>query len=132
MNWAVLAGSLGAVLFLAGIAWALKLGAPMRIDDAETADGLARDTRPGFRPADIALDSEGRAALVLGEDGAIILIRPHGARFAARVFRVPPGLSRQGGRLIITSKERMFGDVTLDLGEAEAARWAERLGKVNG
>lgn len=132
MSWAILAGSLGAVLVLAVIARALKLGASPRIDDSETAARLARDAHAGFRPIEIALDSEGRAALVLGEDGAIVLIRPHGAQFAARVFRAPPAVTCESGRLIIASGERMFGDVTLDLGEAEAARWHGRLRSADG
>ena len=126
MSWIVLAGSLGAVLALAGIAWALKLGAGPRIDDEETARRLARDAHSGFEPVDVTLDSEGRAALARGEDGAVVLLRAHGAQFAARTFRVPPVVSRDGSRLKIASGERMFGNVTLDLGEAEAARW-ERL-----
>ena len=132
MSWTILAGSLGAVLARAVIARALRLGASPRIADPETAARLARDAHAGFRAIEIALDSQGRAALALGEDGAIVLIRPHGAQFAARVFRAPPAVTQEGGRLIIASGERMFGDVTLDLGEARAARWAERLGNADG
>ncbi|MBC7986257.1 MAG: hypothetical protein H7X93_06245 [Sphingomonadaceae bacterium] len=127
MSWLVLGGSLAAVLALAAIAWALKLGGGLRIENEEAARSLAREVHAGFRPAEVALDREGRAALVRADDGALILLRPHGARIAARSWRAPPAVSRDGPRLKIATSERMFGEATLDLGEAEAARWEELL-----
>lgn len=132
MSWMVLAGSLAAVLALAGIARALKLGAGTRIDDEETVRRLARDAHSGFRPVEVALDKAGLAALARGEDGAIVLLRAHGAQFAARAFRAAPRVTIDGPRLNIASGERMFGNVTLDLGEVEAARWEELLKEPRG
>ncbi|MBC2776352.1 hypothetical protein [Parasphingopyxis marina] len=126
MNWVVLAGSIAAVLILAGFAWLLKLGATPQIESEEAAARLARDAHSGFRPIDIALGRDGRAALLLGENGDIVLLRPHGAQIAARVFRAAPPITRAGGELKIATGERMFGDVALQLDEAEAARWAAR------
>lgn len=127
MNLAVLLGSIAAVLALAGIAWLLKLGHPPRIESPEAAARQAREAHSGFRPKEVALDRDGRAALVLGEQGEAVLLRPHGAQIAARVFRTPPGAAQSGPVLTIATGERMFGDAALMLGEAEAARWAARL-----
>jgi hypothetical protein len=129
MSWIVLAESMAAVLILAGIAWLLGLGAPPRIESEEAAARFARDAHSGFRPVETALDSAGRAALVLSDNGAIVLLRPHGAQIAARVFRAAPPITREGGELKIATGESMFGDVTIMLDEAEAARWAERFAK---
>lgn len=128
MNWAALAGSLGAVIALAAVAWALKLGPAPRIADADEAKRLAREAHTGFVPADAAVDRDGRAAIVAGADGRIALLRVHGARVAARLL--PRAEARaEGGILKIASGERMFGDVAIALGAAEAARWARRLGE---
>lgn len=127
MDWITLAGSLAAVFTLAGIAWWLGVGKAPAIADADDAKQQATEAHSGFRPAEAAVDGEGRAALVLGEDGEIVLLRPHGARFAARVFRAAPRCCAEGEQLIIASGERMFGDVTLRLGADEAVRWAARL-----
>ncbi|RED17032.1 hypothetical protein [Parasphingopyxis lamellibrachiae] len=129
MNLAVLLGSIAAVLALAGIAWLLKLGNQPRIESPEAAARQAREAHSGFRPTEVALDGEGRAALVLGEQGEAVLLRPHGAQIAARVFRTPPRATRKGSTLTIATDERMFGDAALMLGEDEAARWAALLGR---
>lgn len=130
MDWITLIASLAAVLALAAIAWWLGVGKPPAIEDEEQAMRHAADAHSGFRPREAAVDAEGRAALVLGDNREIVLLRPHGARIAARVFRGPPPSSVQGEELKIASGERMFGDVTLRLGAAEAARWAARLGEA--
>ena len=127
MNLTVLIGSIIAVLVLAGIAWLLKLGKPPKIESEEEAARHAREAHSGFRPTDIALDKDGRAALVLGENGDMVLLRPHGAQIAARVFRNPPKAQRDGAILTIATGERLFGDPALTLDETEAARWAARL-----
>ncbi|MGP1283384.1 MAG: hypothetical protein ACTS1X_10445 [Parasphingopyxis sp.] len=127
MDMVTLIGSLAAVFMLAAIAWWLGMGKAVPIADDATALRLARDAQSGFEPAAVARDRRGGSALVAGEDGSFLLIRPHGARVAARMFRAPPAISRDGGKLKIHSGERMFGDVMLDLGEAEAQRWADQL-----
>lgn len=130
MDWITLIGSLAAVLALAGIAWWLGVGKAPAIATADEAMRHASDAHSGFRPRSAAVDADGRAALVMGDDHEIVLLRPHGARIAARVFRGPPACSVDGGELKIASGERMFGDVTLRLGAEEAARWAARLGEA--
>lgn len=127
MNLTVLIGSLAAVFALAAIAWLLGMGRTPRIADAAQAERLARDAHSGFVPAGAAVSRDGRAALVAGRDGDFVLLREHGANIAARVFRRAPDARRDDGVLTVTTGEKLFGDLRLDLGEADAARWSERL-----
>lgn len=127
MSLTILLGSVAAVLILAGIARLLKLGTSPRIESEEAAAQHARDAHSGFRPREVALDRDGRAALVLGENGEAILLRPHGAQITARVFHVLPNAVQDGPTLTIQTGERLFGDIKLMLDDAEAARWAARL-----
>lgn len=89
MNWALAAGSLAAVLALAGVAWALKLGGERRIVDVAQAIRLAEDAIAGFDAMDAVVCNEGGGAVVFGRDGRIALIRPSGARFIVREVRAP-------------------------------------------
>lgn len=130
MDWITLVGSLAAVFALAGIAWWLGVGKAPAIADADDAMRQAAEAHSGFRPREAAVDGEGRAALVLGEGGELVLLRPHGARVAARVFHSAPDCQTDGEELKIASGERMFGDVTLRLGAEEATRWAARLENI--
>ncbi len=127
MSWLVLTGSLGAVFAVAGLVWLLGLGKSPGIADAKHAMQLAREAQSGFRPAGAVIDAKGRAALVRGNNGEIILVRPHGAQMAARIFKSAPAIEREGGRLKIATGERMFGDVMLELDEKDAKHWAKRL-----
>lgn len=131
MNLTILLGSVAAVLILAGIAWLLKLGTSPQIASEEAAAQHAREAHSGFRPKEVALDRDGRAALVLGEGGETILLRPHGAQITARFFPTPPAATQVGTTLTIATRDYMFGDMTLTLDEAEANRWAARLETVN-
>ncbi len=89
MNWALAAGSLAAVLMLAGIAWGLKLGGPGRIDGADQAARLAEDAIAGFDATDAVVGADGLGAVVFGAEGSVALIRPSGARFLVREVRRP-------------------------------------------
>ncbi|MGP1351784.1 MAG: hypothetical protein ACTS1Z_00535 [Parasphingopyxis sp.] len=128
MNLTVLIGSLAAVFALAAIAWLLGMGRTPRIADTAQAERLARDAHSGFVPEGAAVSRDGKAALVAGRDGDFVLLREHGANIAARVFRRAPDARRDDGVLTVATGEKLFGDLRLDLGEADAARWSERLG----
>ena len=65
MNWMLLAGSLAAVLALAGIAHWLGLGGDARLD-VETVDDLVAEQ--GFVATETVLDRAGMAALTLSDD----------------------------------------------------------------
>ncbi|MEO1169710.1 MAG: hypothetical protein AAFW97_13465 [Pseudomonadota bacterium] len=127
MSPLILIGSLAAVFAVAAIAWLLGMGRTPRIADAAQAERLARDAHSGFAPVDAAVSRDGKAALVAGRDGDFVLLREHGANVVARVLREPPDVALNQAVMTVKTGERLFGDLHLDLGEAEAARWSETL-----
>jgi hypothetical protein len=82
MNWALLAGSLGGVLVLALVAWALGLGGGELADEAE-AMRIAEAELPGFIAASAMLAADRQSAVVTGADGSQVKLRKHGAQFVA-------------------------------------------------
>ena len=111
-----LGGSLLAILVLAGIAWALKLGQPRTIDTAERALALAREADTAFDPSEAAVGRDGSAAILADSAGRIMVLRRHGTHFAARVLE--PGTPAHSDGDILT--------IVPDLGP-EAQAWASRI-----
>ena len=124
MNWIVLGASLAAVFVVAAIALALGLGRGAQLGERERVFAMARDFHSGFRPVDAAIDGNGRAALVRGDDGDFVLLKLHGVHGAGRYFAATPSLESKGGTLLVQTGERMFGTVAIDVGADEARRWA--------
>jgi hypothetical protein len=108
---ALFAGSLIAVLGLAGLARLLKLG-ESRIADAEMARGLAEALLAGFEAREAVVGTDGAAALVAG-NGTVAVLKRHGAHVAARRLVPPIRLSPAVEGVTVHTGERMFGDVTL-------------------
>src|SRR3546814_10431838 len=71
MNWLVLAGSLVAILALAGIARLLRLGRDGKVEDAGAAAQAAEDALAGFRAEGALVSDDDLAAIVAGDDGQI-------------------------------------------------------------
>lgn len=94
MNLWLTAGSLAAVLALAGIAKLLKLGGPPRVETADEAIAHAEALVSGFEGT-AAIVSPTGAALVAGIDAGLVLLEPKGARFRAR--RLPAASLRASG-----------------------------------
>lgn len=111
MNWVQLGGSLAAVLVLAGVAWALKLG-ESRISDDATAQTMAEEALSGFVARDAVVDTNGAAALVLGNHG-IALLKRHGAKVAVRLLSRPLWRRPSPEGVTIETGEKMFGSVLL-------------------
>ena len=118
--------SLAAVLFMAAVAWWLKLGGDARIRNEQEATALADQAICGFKPGAIALDRAGIGALLRDGAGRQMLIRRNGAHFVGRLLdrNVVARLDRNF--LTIGTGERTFGSITLDLG-ADAQYWASGL-----
>ncbi len=117
MNWAMLAGSLAAVLALAWLAHAMGLGGDARLADVEAARAVAGDYH--FDPAEIIVDRAGFGALASDKAGGFMLIRRHGAHFIGERL-APPLQARLDQRFLTLDR------TVLDLGEA-APVWAARL-----
>lgn len=111
MSWVQLGGSLAAVLVLAGVAWALKLG-ESRISDDETARTMAEEALSGFVARAAVVGTNGSAALVLGNQG-IALLKRHGAKVAVRLLGRPLWRRPSPEGVTIETGERMFGSVML-------------------
>lgn len=111
------AGSLAAILALAGLAWWLRLGGAPRLlndDDVRRAAGEAED---GFAPVAIARDAEGLAALARDAQGRIMVIKRHGNRFAGRVLdysaKATLNIDLGEALLVVIPGQAMFGDIYL-------------------
>lgn len=127
MNQALqLGGSIAAILFLAWLALRLKLGGDNRIRDEDHARDLADHFICGFEPVEVAIDKAGMGALLKDAEGRHLIIRRHGAMFAGRLLDGHSETRLDRNFLTVGTGERMFGTITLDLGEA-AQSWAAGL-----
>lgn len=121
-----LIGSLVAILILAAIAWALKLGQAPGIADEDEARALAREADTGFVPDAAAVSRDGAAAILADHDGRVMVLRRHGTHFAARVLEPGAQATVEGDALIVAPTDRRFGITRLELGE-HADTWASRI-----
>jgi hypothetical protein len=129
MIWVELAklgASIIAILLLAWAAKRLGLGGDVRIRDEAHARELAEEAICGFDPVDIILDKARIAALMKDAQGRHLLIRRHGAQFAARLLDRHSDSRLDQNFLTIGTGEKTFGKITLNLG-AEAQYWAAGL-----
>ena len=111
MNWVQLAGSIAAILALAGIARWLRLG-ESRIGSAAEAREIAEDMLAGFYAHAAIVSQDGGAAIVAG-NGAVAVLKRHGAKVAARRLLAPLALGIAVEGVTVKTGERLFGDVTL-------------------
>lgn len=84
MNWWLLAGSLIAVLALAGVARLLGLGGAQQLQTGDDAIALAESLVSGFTGDVGAVAVSGTLALAANARGELVVIEPLGARFRAR------------------------------------------------
>lgn len=127
-----IAVSLFAVLALAALARRMSLGGDVRLRDKAEACALAEAAVCGFSPVEVTLDKAGIGALLRDAQDRVMLLKRHGVHFAARLLTSHEGLRLDRNFLTISTGERTFGTVTLDLG-GEAQAWAgslRRLGKA--
>jgi hypothetical protein len=121
-----LAASLVAVLALGWLCRWMGLGGDVRIRDEAHARALASEAVYGFDASDVALDRAGIGALLKDRNGRQMLLRRNGAAFVGRLLdpKVEARLDQQF--LTIGTGERLFGSVTLNLGD-QAQYWASGL-----
>jgi len=124
-------GSVLAVGLLVLAGWKLGLDADVRLRSEDEARALADAAVCGFSATIIGLDRAGIAALVRDASGRVMLIRRHGARFAARLLDSHAHARLDRNFLTIGTGEATFGSVTLDLG-SEAQTWASSLRHLKG
>jgi hypothetical protein len=122
------AGSLAAILALAGLAWWLKLGGSPQLDSEDAVRRAASEVEDGFDPVDIAVNVE--AALARDAAGRIMVIKRHGNRFAGRVLGSGAAAWVAGGQLEVVPGDPRFGTVFLTVPDAEA--WADAINEIHG
>lgn len=123
------AGSLVAILALAGLAWWLKLGGTPRLDSTEAVARAAGEVEDGFAPVAAACDAEGASALARDASGRIMVIKRHGNRFAGRVLGPDAAAWVAGGQLEVVPGDPRFGTVFLTIADAEA--WADAINQLD-
>ena len=119
-------GSLLAIGALAWIAHRLGLGGDVLIRDEAHARELAGDVIGDFEATEVTLDRNRTGAILRDGDGRVMIVRRHGAHFAGRLLDHCADCSLDNSQLTLTTHDRYFGNVTLDLGEA-AQGWAASL-----
>ena len=124
------AGSLVAILALAGLAWWLRLGGSPTLASDDDVRRAANEALDGFAPVGIARDAEGRAALARDAQGRIMVLKRHGNRFAGRVLGPAAAAWVAGGQIKVFPGEARFGTVFLTIPDAEA--WADAINEVDG
>ena len=108
----VLAGSVAAILTLAGIAWALARRRGGRIESPEAAADAADAALPGFVTANAVVGADGLGALAVSDDGRVAVMKRRGARITTR--EVPWSAVRSTMRgIVVETSERRFGRVAL-------------------
>ena len=124
-----MAGSLAAIIALFALARWLRLGgdAPVIADRAD-AVRLAEEADSAFVPNEVAIDAQGRAALLADARGAIVLLRPHGAHFVGSSPTPAWHVARDGAALRVTLGRRMAPRVELVLpDDRKASHWFDAL-----
>jgi hypothetical protein len=124
-------GSLLAVGAIVAIAWRLRLGGGGATLTSEAEVGeLADNAICGFAAAEVVLDAQGKGALLRDEEGRILMLRPHGAHFAARLLDRESTVNRAGPILTIATGEATFAPARLNLGDTAEA-WDERIAALH-
>ncbi len=106
-----LAGSVVAILLLAGFARWLKLG-ESRINNADDARRFAEEALAGFVGGRALVSGDGCAALVEGQ-GTIAVVKRHGAKVAVRRLVPPLRVYEAVEGAMVQTGEKLFGPVTL-------------------
>ena len=124
MNLTTILGSLGAIAVVVLIVRTLRFDAKtLGEDDAER---FAEEMIAGFEAIDMVTCKGNQSALVLGQDGRVVLLKRTGGRYAARALEPPIRCERpEPDRLVIDSAERHFGKIEVTLDEADL--WQQRL-----
>ena len=122
-------GSLAAILVLAAIARGFRLGPAPTLKDESEARRAADEAVDGFAPLEIALDAQGRGAVMSDAQGRILLLRPHGTHFAGRLLTSRAEARVEGETLVVDTAERRFGAAHLEVADPQA--WVQRIEAID-
>lgn len=105
-------GSIVAILFLAAVAWWLRLGGGTIADEAQAMTD-AEAILSGFDAERAVLAEDHKAAIVHGRDGSVALLKIHGSQVAGRRLNAPLDTRTTPEGVVVASGERRFGSVLL-------------------
>lgn len=106
-----LAGSIVAILALAGFARMLKLG-ESKIASEDDARRFAEEALAGFEAGRALVSGDGCAALVAGQ-GTVAVLKRHGAKVAVRRMVPPLRVYEAVEGATVQTGEKLFGPVVL-------------------
>jgi hypothetical protein len=132
MNPLYLLGSLAGVALLVALNLVLTGRKRVRVD-LERAGALLAAEQPGFRPGRQVLATDGDAALLEDETGALYLVAGAGDGLVSRMLSTNSmrAVSRDGETLVIRLRDLTFPRARLALAdEAEAKDWQARLARL--
>ncbi|QIG55437.1 hypothetical protein G6N82_09765 [Altererythrobacter sp. BO-6] len=118
-------GSLLAILLLAWLAHALRLGGKPALDSEAAIRRAADEAVDGYEPTAWSVDMSGKSAIMCDANGRLLLLRQHGNKLAGRILGPDATARIAPSTLRIDSGERRFGSVELKLDDAQA--WAEAV-----
>ena len=121
-------GSLVAILVLAALAAALKLGGKPVLGDEGALALAAGEVEDGFEVARGSIARGGHAALVRDPTGRIMVIKRHGNKFAGRILTRSASVRQEVDALIVNPGETQFGTVRLALDDA--SYWADAINRL--
>ena len=121
MSIPLLVGSILGVLVLAALASWMGLGGGA-LGEPEMARRTAEEALPGFEAGEAFVSDDGRAAIVLGRDEGVALVKLHGTQPATRRLERPLAIAPEPDGVRVESGERMFGAVALRLAPEERDR----------
>jgi len=130
MSIYIVAGSLAAILALAGLAWFLRLGRDSRIEGPEAAADAADNALPGFTTLNAVVGADGHGALAVTGDGRVAAIKRHGARLAVREVTWDAIRATSAGMLVETGEKRFGSVMVAGVDSLDIRRLAPRLTKV--
>lgn len=127
------AGSLVAILLLAGLAWWLRLGPALPLTSEDEVQRIAGEIEDGFASCTVACDAQGIGALARDAQGRVMLIRRHGNRFVGRVLTpLSKAVLRDDTdacNIVIDCGESRFGKAFLTIPDPGA--WADAINQLN-
>jgi hypothetical protein len=121
-------GSLVAILALAGLAYALKLGGASRLASEDDARAAANEAVDGFAAVTLAIDKDGNGAILRDAAGQVLILKPHGNKLAGRLLTANSFAQAREGALVIDSGERRFGSAILEIDAPQT--WAEAINRL--
>jgi hypothetical protein len=126
MNWLGLVGSLAGVLALGAIAWWLGLGRTEPLTKAEAEERAAFEFGP-LQVRESFVDLGGQTAVVFGADQQVVALKRHGTQPATRLLSRPVQWRAENDRLLLGTRDGMFGDLVIRLPAEERDRLTSLL-----